>query len=269
MKNIHCSMFPGGRQRALTLSYDDGTIHDRRLVEIMNRHGIRGTFHLNGGRLGADGGRFLSREEVAVLFQGHEVSAHSLTHPFLDALPPSQVAVEMLEDRRALEALVGYPVRGMSYPCGTYNEALRQQLPALGIEYSRTVQSTDGFDVPSDFLQWDPTCHHKSPKLMELADRFLAPGKKWRPCLFYLWGHSYEFENDKNWELIERFSGCVGGREDVWYATNIEIVDYLNACRGLRFAFAGNAVCNPAGLEVWIDVDGTAVRVPPGQTVRL
>jgi len=268
MKNIHCSMFPGGRQRAVTLSYDDGTMHDRRLVEIMNRHSIRGTFHLNGGRLGAGNGRYLVPEEVATLFQHHEVSAHSLTHPFLDALPPSQVAVEMLEDRRVLETLVGYPVRGMSYPCGAYSASLMRQLPSLGIEYSRTVRSTDGFDVPADFLCWDPTCHHKNPKLMELADKFLLPGRKWKPSLFTLWGHSYEFENDKNWELIERFCQCIGGREDVWYATNIEIMDYLNASRGLRFAFAGNAVSNPAGVEVWIDVEGTTVRVPAGQTIR-
>lgn len=262
-------MFPGGRQRALTLSYDDGTIHDRRLVEIMNRHGIRGTFHLNSGRLGVDPGRFLAREEVAALFQNHEVSGHSLTHPFLDALPPSQVAVELLEDRKALETLVGYPVRGMSYPCGAYSETLMRQLPSLGIEYSRTVRSTNGFETPADFLCWDPTCHHNDPKLMELAARFLAPGKKWKPSLFYLWGHSYEFENDKNWPLIEKFCQSIGGRDDVWYAINIEIVDYLNACRGLRFAFAGNSVCNPAGVDVWIDVAGTTVRIPPGQTVRI
>jgi hypothetical protein len=51
--------------------------------------------------------------------------------------------------------------------------------------------------------------------------------------------------------------------------TNIEIVDYLNAVRGLRFAAAGNAVQNPAGVDVWIEVDGEAARIPAGHTVLM
>ena len=41
--------FPGGKHKALTMSYDDGRTQDRRLIEIFNKYGIRGTFHLNSG----------------------------------------------------------------------------------------------------------------------------------------------------------------------------------------------------------------------------
>ena len=41
--------FPGGKHKVLTMSYDDGRLEDRRLVELFNRYGIRGTFNLNGG----------------------------------------------------------------------------------------------------------------------------------------------------------------------------------------------------------------------------
>lgn len=43
-----------GKQCALTLSYDDGQIYDRRLVEILDKYGIRGTFHLNSGNIGKE-----------------------------------------------------------------------------------------------------------------------------------------------------------------------------------------------------------------------
>jgi len=36
---ISLTLFPQGRSRALTMSYDDGVVEDRRLVEIFNRHG--------------------------------------------------------------------------------------------------------------------------------------------------------------------------------------------------------------------------------------
>lgn len=267
MNSIACRLFPGGRSCALTLSYDDGNIHDRRLVETMNRHGIRGTFHLNGAFFGRP--HIVAKEEVATLFTGHEVSAHGFTHPWLDALPSSQVAVEILDDRRSLESLVGYPVRGMSYPFGAHSEAVRRQLPSLGIEYARVVTPSENFEVPEDFLQWRPTCHHKHPRLAELTDKFLGQTNPRRMQLFYLWGHSFEFDRENNWDLIETFCERMGGKANIWYATNIEIVDYLNAVRGLRIAAAGNAVQNPAGVDVWIEADGVTVKVPAGGSVRL
>lgn len=32
-------LFDGGKRKVLTLSYDDGTIYDRRLVAMMNEYG--------------------------------------------------------------------------------------------------------------------------------------------------------------------------------------------------------------------------------------
>ena len=51
-------LFPGGLKRALTLSYDDGVEQDVRLIEIMNRHGLKGTFNLNSGAYAPDNRNF-------------------------------------------------------------------------------------------------------------------------------------------------------------------------------------------------------------------
>ena len=50
LKNIYIC-FPGGRHKVLTMSFDDGRVEDRRLVELFNRYGVRGTFNLNAGLL--------------------------------------------------------------------------------------------------------------------------------------------------------------------------------------------------------------------------
>lgn len=263
---IACNLFPGGRPGTLTLSYDDGTVHDRRLVEILDRHGIRGAFHLNSGLLDTEG--YLRSAEVADLFRNHEVSAHTVTHPHLPDLPRDRVASEILEDRRALEGLVGYPVRGLSYPFGGHDARVRAMLPSLGIEYARTVERRDGFETPSDFLAWGPTCHH-GDGLLERAEAFLARERGWHRHVLYVWGHSYEFAQDGTWDLVEAFCRRVGGREDVWYATNIEIVDYTQAVASLRFTLSGEAVHNPSAPAVWISVDGKAVEIGAGQRVRL
>lgn len=263
---VELNRFAGGRQKCLTMSYDDGPPEDRRLVEIFNRHGIRGSFHLNSGTLGQ--GERVKPQEVATLFAGHEVSAHSATHPFLDDLPTAKIVQEMLDDRKALEDLAGYPVRGMSYPFGTFNERVLGALSQVGIEYSRTVASTGNFSLPQNFLTWNPTCHHKS-NLMELTERFLARQNYSRLALFYVWGHSYEFPRDNNWDLIETFCQRVGGRDDIWYATNIAIVDYCNAMAALRFSAQGHIAYNPSAVSVWISVDQKPVEVAAGATVKL
>ncbi len=258
--------FPNGRRHIVTMSYDDGRDFDRRLVALFNQYGIRGTFHLNSGKFGLDG--YITREEVAQLYAGHEVSAHTAHHPRLEQMPAACAAKDIMDDRKTLESLCGYPVRGMSYPYGTYNDSVLNMLPSCGIVYSRTVHATNGFQLPSNFFEWHPTCHHRDA--LELAKPFLESlTMPWRVCLFYIWGHSYEFDNDNNWDYMEEVCRMLGGREDIWYATNIEIYDYITTQRRLQFSADCKTVINPSVQTVWINVDGEAVEIPGGATVRL
>lgn len=265
MKNIKLNLYPGGVTKALTLSYDDGRIYDRQLIEILNRHGIKGSFHLNSGFFGRD--RYVTAEEIAELYKGHEISAHTSTHPFLEATPREGVALQILEDRRQLEELAGYPVRGMSYPFGTYNADVLAMLPGLGIQYSRTTRSHGGFGLPANWLEWHPSCHHRD--MLNLGREFLEKQRHSNMQLLYVWGHSYEFNDNNNWQDIEQFCSMVGNRPDVWYATNIEIVDYIEALRSLRFSVAQKVVYNPAAIDVWITADGEACQISAGRTVTL
>ena len=258
--------FPGGRHKALTMSYDDGTVADRRLVDIFNRNGIKGTFHINSGLFDLD--NRIDAKEIRTLYAGHEVSAHTLTHPTIARSPQEALVYEVMEDRRNLERLVGYPVRGMSYPNGSYNRAIKETLPSLGIEYSRVVPSTGHFGMPDDWYEWMPTCHHKHD-LLKKAEEFVGLYKSQYLYLMYVWGHSYEFDHDNNWDVIEQFCEYAGGRDEIWYATNIEIVDYMKAFRQLKFSAALEFVYNPLASSVWLNVGGTIVEARGGVQTSL
>ena len=264
MKNIYVC-FPKGKHKVLTLSYDDGRVEDRRLVEIMNQNGVRGTFHLNSGLVDEER---IQVEEWKTLYQRHEVSWHTVLHPTISRCPIEQTAMQVLEDRRALERAVGYPVRGMSYPNGSCNDEIVGLLPGLGIEYCRTVGSTDSFGMPENYLKWTATCHHNH-NLLENGQKFVELFKAQYLYMMYVWGHSFEFTRDNNWELIEEFCQLVGNREDIWYATNIEIVDYMKAAKNLKFTIDADKVYNPGFDSVWINVDGMIVEVPGGKTVNI
>ncbi|MCU6711916.1 polysaccharide deacetylase family protein [Paenibacillus sp. J5C_2022] len=263
---VQLNCFPEGKKKALTLSYDDGREHDRQLVAIMNRYGIRGAFHLNSGLLGKPG--YVEASEVGELYAGHEISAHTVTHPFLTKCPKEKIVDEIVQDRRELERLASYPVKGMSYPYGDWNGQVVALLPALGIEYARTTKSHGSFNMPADPLEWHPTCHHRD--MLECGRRFLDDQPRHSSMsLLYVWGHSYEFHDRHNWDELERFGEMIGGQEGIWYATNIELVLYWKALRNLRFSVSGESVHNPSALSVWFSADEDIVEVKPGQVLQL
>lgn len=256
MKVYYC--YPEGKFKALTMSYDDGRIQDKKLVSIFNRYGIRGTFNLNYGLMDDTPGRVL-KSEVASLYSGHEVATHTLHHPTISRCPLSYVAEEILEDRKGLESLTGYVVRGHAYPNGSYSKEIEDLFSSLGIAYGRVAPSDPTFELPENPMEWHATCHHNDPKLMEYGQFLLDFQKKQYLKLMYVWGHSYEFDDRDNWNVIEDFCKLMGGRSDIWYATNIEIIDYMQVLKNLRFNAACDGVYNPSAESAWLSVDDSRI----------
>jgi peptidoglycan/xylan/chitin deacetylase (PgdA/CDA1 family) len=215
--------------KVLTFSYDDGVEQDRKLMEILNRFHLKATINLNSGIQSSAGSweregvliRRMNIQELPALYAGHEIAVHSLTHPHLEALDAETIRNELVEDKRNLERIFGKPVAGMAYPFGTYNDTVIRVAGEAGLRYARGVKSTYRFDIPPDLMTYQPTCHHKDPRLMELAEQFIKL-KPEVPQVFYVWGHSYEFATDRNWQALEDFCRLIAGREDIRYCTNAE-----------------------------------------------
>ncbi len=261
--------FPQGKKKAFTLSYDDGQIYDRRLVDLFDRYKLKATFHLNSGTLGMRNeiDEFLLSDELEELFEGHEISCHGVTHPYFSQLSKEQVVSEIWEDKCSLERLAGYPVRGMSYPYGEYSQQLIETATRLGMEYSRTVENTMGFQIPTDFMRWHPSCHHN--KALSIIEDFLHPAPYRNLLLFYVWGHSFEFEREQTWDMMDKFCKSISGLDDVWYATNIEIKDYVTAYRSLISTADRDCVYNPSAVEVFMKTDKGIISVCPGETKKI
>lgn len=218
-------------KKAVTFSYDDGITQDRKLVEIFNYYGMKCTFNLNTG-IQTEESQFeiegvpicrMNQEGLAELYKGHEIAVHGLTHAAPERMSQKELEQEFLTDARNIERIYGkYPV-GMAYAYGCYDTTTVEYLKSIGIRYGRTVGSTHDFDLPKNPMLLEATCHHNDEKLFELAERFLqekANGEN--PMLFYIWGHSYEFDVNQNWDRIERLCEMLAGKEDVFFGTNAE-----------------------------------------------
>ena len=199
-----------------------------------------------------------------------EVAIHGAEHPFWSESPTASTAFDIVKDRELLEKMFGEIIRGGAYPFGDFNDDTVAALKSAGIAYCRAVKPTEGFRLPQDWLRLCPTCHHDHPRLFELADRFLAIEENgWHPYLFYVWGHSYEFDQKDNWDRIEKFAEKIAQKPDVWYATNIEIYDYVEAYRRLQVSLDSKRIHNPSAQSVWISANGKIHEIPAGATVVL
>ena len=254
--------FPEFKTRAVTLSYDDGKIEDRKMVEMLNLYGIKCTFNLNSGLIEKNSNK-VQFDEFESLYKGHEIACHTYTHPQLNNLDLGGIAYQIIKDREILEEKYGDIIEGLAYPFGLCEtDGMIDCIKNCGIKYGRTVVSTHNFDLPKDYLRWNPTCHHNDEKFFELAERFFMPDdleNPWRikPLLFYIWGHSYEFKC--NWDKLENICRIIGKKENVWYATNIEIIDYISAFNALRRSVDGKIIYNPTNVDVFVDIDGEKI----------
>lgn len=264
---IQLNIFPNGKRRVVTFSYDDGAKNDERLVGLFNKYGVKGTFHLNGiNYIGKSDDELL---KVRELYKGHEISCHTVSHGWLTRMTPISIVKEVYEDRKILEKIAGYPVVGMSYPSGVYDDEAIEVLRSCGIVYSRTTEKAGLVDFPKDFLKWHPTCHHRDA--MALCDDFLENlDSQWKPQMFYIWGHSHELRTEEDWTYMESLLKKLSGNDKIWYATNIEIYNYVTAMRALRISADESMIYNPSSIPVWVEKDKSEIiKIPAGDTVYL
>lgn len=229
-----------GKRKAITFSYDDGVTQDIRLIELLNKYGLKGTFNLNSDLLGCAGmliraGQRIAHykikpEDVKAVYDGHEVAVHTLTHPNLTEIADEEEIVRQVEqDRLQLSELVGYDVVGMAYACGGVNnddrvaDIIRRR---TGIRYARTITNTDSFDRQNNLLRFNPNVCHvmEFDRLMEMGRKFVEMDCD-TPQIFYVWGHSFEMDyRPDNWMRMEEFCKLISGHDDIFYGTNQEVL---------------------------------------------
>jgi peptidoglycan/xylan/chitin deacetylase (PgdA/CDA1 family) len=271
-KNVRVC-FADGARKALSMSYDDGSEHDRRLVALFAQCGLRATFHLTSAALGEP--YRIGRDEVVRLYAGHEVACHGATHADLMPLSDDDVRRELATDKAALEAITGQPVRGLAYAFGHHDARIERLAAEAGFTYARGVTDSFDFSLPAAPYRLSTTCHHN--QALEFGRHLLMDGNgpvglQWMRVR----GHSFEFDGflsadtSKDWRYIEEFCRMMGAAEGLWHASLIEVLDYLAAARQLTRSADGTAMVNPSGRPVWLlTAAGGALALPPGAALAL
>lgn len=277
--------FPQFKVKAFTLSFDDGLKYDEKLISVMDKYSFKGTFNINSGLLASSPQEYgihtrLTLDECVALYQrsDNEVAVHGKHHVPLVGVERGVAINEVISDRCDIEKAFNKVVKGMAYPYGgSFDNETKQIVKDCGIEYSRTCDDTYSFELPTDWITLNPTCHQKDERLLKLAKEFSdfsieEGGYDWfrkTPKWFLLWGHSTEYAIDDSWHLLEKLGEMLGNRQDVWYATTGEIYNYVRSFESLKFSVDNRFVENSSAIDVYLTINGQNYIATAGKTVKI
>ena len=215
--------------KIFVFSFDDGTVHDIRMIEILNKYGLRGTFNLNSGL-----NKFIwynkdvpiyriDLNEFKHIYNGHEVASHTLTHPHMTEIPDDRIVYEVCEDIKNLREIFNRDIKSFAFPFHDYSEReiniIKNNVNLTNIRLSVLDES---FAFPKD-------CYHIPITSMRLnrAIELFKEFKKLKEGLFICAGHSYDFYMNNSFDEFEEFVKELSNCKDIKVMTMQEMVEYI------------------------------------------
>jgi peptidoglycan/xylan/chitin deacetylase (PgdA/CDA1 family) len=237
---------------AVTTSWDDGHPLDLRIADLLGRYGITGTFYVPKQASWP----VMSCVEIRNLGSRFEIGSHLLEHRTLDRLMDGQAREQLSSSREWVEQVTGKPCRTLCFPGGRYRHGQLTLVREAGYQSARTTEllSTDfprrveGLALISTTVQaypHSPLAYAKNALKRRtwgnlVHTRGLFYGRAWlelarklfertliRGGVFHLWGHSWEIEQEHQWDRLEQLLAVLAANKDkLTIMTNAELGCY-------------------------------------------
>lgn len=270
--------YPGGKTKAFTMSFDDGRVNDRMLIEVFQEYDLKSTFYLNSGNFGK-GSTLLTESAAVELYKnsGMEVASHTTNHKDLPTVYKEQgnagLKTEILDDIAKLESLFGNEIYGIAYPGAPPYEfnspEVIQYLKDNGVGYARSLHGNNkNFEIPDNWYVWEPTCQINSEELGTYTRKFVDKKVFGDPLLYYVWGHEYDVSTMQSGYMLGTFCEQISGQEDIWYATNGEVYSYIKDYEKIQISASNDTIKNPTNRSLWISCNRKSYEIKAGATVK-
>jgi len=221
----------------VTTSWDDGQQFDEKISSLLFDYGIKGTFYIAKNWEG----RIVDTDLIKELDKNFEIGAHGLSHSDLTSIPLKDAAKEIKCSKEWLEKLLNHKIEMFAYPKGKYNDKIGELVRQAGFLGVRTLnfnttlsknpfmmgvgcQASNGSPLQrlraslkfgmsfKSLLDW-------SVNAKLLFDYVMENGGIW-----HLWGHSWEIEENGDWEKLEKVLEYASNKKNVNYLENREII---------------------------------------------
>lgn len=207
------------KQVIVTTSWDDGHKLDLRVVRLLKKYNIKGTFYIAPKNrqyslgekiprkppkywrilrfyLASKGHRFskedlLTEKQIIRFSKGFEIGGHTITHPYLTEINEHEAKKEIVESKKYFEMLLNNKVVSFCYPDGRNNAQVQRIVANAGFIYARTTQRYQ-FTLSKNAFESGTSLH----AMNQYQDIFkIAKFTSWQPL---------EALSRINWELLAK-----------------------------------------------------------------
>lgn len=210
-------------------SIDDGTVYDKKVIDILNKYHFKGTFNLNSGLedfvwyLDDMPIKRLNLFENRDLYKGHEVASHSLTHPHLTSCNGEHIVYEVGEDIDRLEKIFDYRIKTFAFPFEDFDERC-----IATIKYIRDIKCIRVSAINPSFL-FPKDLHHIEITSLDISDAIekMEIFKEREDGLFIFVSHSYDFEVNGTYSLLDALCQTISQNKDIKVITMSELYNIM------------------------------------------
>lgn len=244
-----------------TCSFDDGDIADIRLAELLMKYNIKGTFYIP--QRCSLVNQSLSDTQIQHISKTFEIGGHTMSHQILTRTSAKKASKEISSCKKWLQDVTGKDITSFCPPTGRYNNSHIEIQKECGFKMQRTVEmlsysfnaaeNIDGFiSLPATIQVYN---HNYRAYLKNLVKRFKFSyypelkknyALKWEQMsrnylqslfqtsntgendlYFHLWGHSWEIDNNLQWDNLDSFLNFISSLENIQFCTNSELSDII------------------------------------------
>ena len=254
---LFADKIPSGTKKYATMSFDDGATYDEEIANTLNKYGLEATFFLNTGVLGqaitgVNGAIRLTEAQLVNainngFYKGHDMASHGYRHApggfavgGVTQWSHADIIAEVHNDIAKIETITGKRPIGFAYPGGTTytNEEVRNVFRYFTYAmFARGTLDTYQFGIPTDWMNWQPTCEVAADKsltggfdICALFDEYVNNDRTDDFEVFYMWDHSWAIVMYGKSQIFDNFCNAVDqARDKVACLTNTEFYK-LFAC---------------------------------------
>lgn len=259
-------LYSNGKERAFSVTYDDGVFQDIRFVSLLDKYGLKGTFNLNSALMEKEFEwthdkiktvKRISVSRAVTLYKHHEIASHTCSHPYMKDLSEKEILSELSEDKKKLEKYFGKKVRGFAVPFDYYDDIIEDCVRKCGFEYARISEESMTYLPDKNYYRWRASIFHLEPCLDDFTDGFLKTDTELALCQIV--GHSYDLDAENLWEKIEEIFRKVSEDPSVCPMTTVELIRYLKAMDSVTIT--EKEIVNRSDVPLWFEVNGKKVCV--------
>lgn len=197
----------------ISLSFDDLTVEDFKLADLLAKHGLTATFYVpvmweSYNRL--NGREPLSKDQLLELAKEFEIGSHTISHPLLTRIPYGAAEYEIAYSKPMLEAIIGKEVKKFSYPRGYATDPIKD---IVRRNYDHARSTLVGCVTKPEDKAWEHTTLHVACQRREYGNqnwydygiKHIQIAKRKGNGYFHLWGHGWEIAQNNAWHAVERF----------------------------------------------------------------